>query len=259
VSGTATARNDASWSSRLAWAALSLASLIALWWAAAILADSRNLPSPVEVAQALSAQAASGDLFYHVGMTLMRVSISFTAAMLIGTAIGLWMGRSTRADRWFDGWLMFFLNLPALVTIVLCFIWFGLTELAAITAVAVNKIPNVAVTLREGARALDEDYLQLARVYRFGRWKTLRHVIMPQLSPYVAAAARSGLALIWKIVLVVELLGRSNGVGFQIHLYFQNFDVAAILAYAIAFIAIVQCIELFVLQPWQKAANRWRS
>ena len=253
------AHSNSSWGSRLGWAAISLASLIALWWAAALLADSRNLPSPLDVAGALSAEAASGDLFYHVGMTLMRVVISFTAAMIIGTAIGLWMGRSASADRWFDGWLMFFLNLPALVTIVLCFIWFGLTELAAVVAVAVNKIPNVAVTLREGARALDEDYQQLARVYRFGRWKTLRHVILPQLSPYLAAAARSGLALIWKIVLVVELLGRSNGVGFQIHLYFQNFDVAAILAYAIAFIAIVQCIELFVLQPWQKAANRWRT
>jgi NitT/TauT family transport system permease protein len=45
------------------------------------------------------------------------------------------------------------------------------------------------------------------------------------LALHFAASARAGLALIWKIVLVVEFLGRSNGIGFQIYLYFQLFEV----------------------------------
>ena len=76
--------------------------------------------------------------------------------MFIGSAIGVALGRYPTADRFFDAWLIFFLNLPALVIIVLCYIWFGLTEVAAITAVAINKIPNVAVTMREGARSLSK-------------------------------------------------------------------------------------------------------
>src|SRR5919206_577000 len=93
--------------------------------------------------------------------------------------------------------------------------------------------------LREGARALERDYAEVATIYRLGRWRTLRHVILPQLYPYLLVAARSGLALIWKIVLVVELLGRSDGVGFQIYTFFQLFDVAGILAYTLAFVAIM--------------------
>jgi NitT/TauT family transport system permease protein len=72
------------------------------------------------------------------------------------------------------------------------------------------------------------------------------------------AAARSGLALIWKIVLVVELLGRSNGVGFQLGLFFQLFDVAGILAYALAFIIVVQVIEWAILQPIERGLSQWR-
>jgi NitT/TauT family transport system permease protein len=72
-------------------------------------------------------------------------------------------------------------------------------------------------------------------------------------------ATRSGLALIWKIVLVVELLGRSDGVGFQLHLAFQVFDVATILAYSIAFISVVQFIEWFILQPLDRRASRWQK
>jgi len=98
----------------------------------------------------------------------------------------------------------------------------------------------------------------MARSFRLGAWRTLRHVIFPQLSPYLLVAARSGLALIWKIVLVVELLGRSNGVGFQIYSAFQNFDVAEILAYTIAFVAVIQAIELVILRPLDRRASRWR-
>jgi NitT/TauT family transport system permease protein len=178
--------------------------------------------------------------------------------MAIGAAIGITLGRLQLLDRIFDPWLILFLNLPALVVIVLCYIWFGLNETAAVTAVAINKIPNVAVTLREGARAIDRDLLEMASVYRFGRWRTIRHVILPQLAPYFMGAVRSGLALVWKIVLVVELLGRSSGVGFAINTAFQLFDVPTILAYALAFTVVVQAIELLILQPWERGLNQWR-
>ncbi|MDX1801210.1 MAG: ABC transporter permease, partial [Marinobacter sp.] len=72
-------------------------------------------------------------------------------------------------------------------------------------------------------------------------------------------ATRGGLALIWKIVLVVELLGRSDGIGFKLHMAFQVFDVASILAYSLAFVVVVQLIELMLLQPLERRASRWRQ
>ena len=157
--------------------------------------------------------------------------------MLLGCAIGIVLGRNKKLDAFFDNWLVIFLNVPALVTIILCYVWFGLVESAAILAVVINKLPNVIVTIREGTRTLDQDLLDMARCYRFSKRKTLVHVIWPQLHPFVMGATRSGLALIWKIILVVELLGRSNGMGYQLHLFFQLFDVASILAYTIAFVS----------------------
>ena len=62
---------------------------------------------------------------------------------------------SALADRLGDPWLVLLLNLPALVIIVLAYIWAGLTETAAIAAVALNKLPDATVTVREGARSLD--------------------------------------------------------------------------------------------------------
>ena len=246
------------WLPRLAWSLGSLLIFLLVWDVAANLINHRHLPRPLQVMQTLVEQIRTGDLLFHVGMTLGRVVVSFVIAMLIGSAIGLWLGRSKTADKLFDSWLIFFLNLPALVIIILCYVWFGLTEVAAILAVAINKIPNVAVTVREGARSLSRDLDEMAQIYRFGWWKTLRHVTLPQLAPFFAASARSGLSLVWKIVLVVELLGRSNGVGFQLHTAFQLFDVSMILAYALAFILVVQVIEMGILQPIEARVNRWR-
>ena len=75
----------------------------------------------------------------------------------------------------------------------------------------------------------------------------------------VMAAARAGLALIWKIVLVVEFLGRSSGVGFQIHMDFQLFDVGMVLVYALSFIAVMLAVEWLILQPLERRVRHWRS
>ena len=123
--------------------------------------------------------------------------------MLIGSAIGLALGRNHTANKFFDSWLILILNLPALVIIALSYVWIGPYEGTAILATAINKIPNVAVQMREGARSLSRDLDEMAAVYRLGWWKTFQHVTIPQLAPFFAAAARSGLALVWKIVLVV--------------------------------------------------------
>jgi NitT/TauT family transport system permease protein len=216
------------------------------------------LPAPTTVLAAILTEARSGELFFHLGMTLWRVFLAFTLAMAVGSAIGLLMGRVLLADRLGDPWLIVLLNLPALVIIVLAYVWGGLTEAAAILAVAVNKLPNAIVTVREGARALDTDLDEMARVFAMPKWKAFRHIVLPQLAPYLAAASRSGLSLVWKIVLVVELLGRPNGVGFEIGVAFQLFDVTRILAYALAFVGVILVIETFLVQPIERRASRWR-
>lgn len=240
-------------------AMLSFFAFLLLWQGFAWFLNTNILPLPITVAKVLWAEIVSGDLPYHLGATLLRLIISFSISMLLGCIIGIVLGSHQKLDAFFDNWLLIFLNVPALVTIILCYVWFGLSELATILAVVINKLPNVVVTIREGTRTLNQDLLKMARCYQFNQRKTFVHVIWPQLYPFVMASTRSGLALIWKIILVVELLGRSNGMGYQLHIFFQLFDVASILAYTLAFIALIQLIELLLLKPLDRKAKRWRQ
>lgn len=238
---------------------ISLAALVALWAAAAaISADPSVLPGPRAVLSVIAEEAARGALWHHTAATLRRVALAFALAMAVGGALGLAMGASAAFNRWAEPWVTVLLNLPALVVIVLCYLWIGLNETAAVIAVALNKAALVTVTIREGVRALDLGVGEMAIVYRMSPIARLRHVVWPQLGPFVAACTRTGLAVIWKIVLVVEFLGRSDGVGFQIHLYFQLFDTAHVLAYALTFVAVMLFVEYALVQSWERRASAWR-
>ena len=245
---------------RVAWVIASLATFGFLWQLVSVVAaDDRLFPGPLTVVATMGKLAKIGALVPNILVTLERLLLAFAAAMIIGSVIGILLGTFPKADKFFDPWLVLFLNLPAIVIITLCLIWGGMNQTAIVTAVALNKIPNTAVTMREGTRSLSRDLNEMAFIYRFGWWKTLRHVTIPQLAPFFAAAARAGLALIWKIVLVVEAFGgNGRGVGYQIFIAFQDFDVAKILAYALAFIVIVQLIETAIIQPLLEKVNRWR-
>ena len=237
---------------------ISILFLILIWEIISrIIGDKIILPSPSNVLESIKYHA-SQDLFHHVYITLFRVFTAFFLAMIIGSVIGIVMGRKKKIDDYLDGWLILALNVPALVTIILCFVWFGLNEVAAVLAVTINKIPTVTVILREGTKAIDEKLVEVGKIYKKSRFEIIKEILIPQLFPYFISAARSGLALIWKIVLVVELLGRSNGVGFKINEFFSMFDTTSILAYTLVFVFIIMSIEWLLVRPTEQRLTAWR-
>ena len=156
-------------------------------------------------------------------------------------------------------WVLVLMNTPVLVIAVLCFIWFKTGEAAAILAVVLSKFPNNTVIIRDGVRAFDPGLDEIGTIYRFSALARFRHILLPQAMPFVIAAARSGIGIVWKIVLVVELFGLSSGVGFEISKYFGLFEVKEIIGYSVAFSLVMLAVELLVLQPLDDYARRWRS
>jgi NitT/TauT family transport system permease protein len=241
---------------------LGLASLplfLLVWQVAALIAQSRFLPGPPGVAVEIWGLIVNGPLLGDFASTLGRALIGFVMAMVIGTAIGFALGRKAWVDRLFAPWIVVGLNIPAIVVGILCYISLGLTDFALILAVVINKVPLVATMMREGVRALSADFDEFASTFRMPRWRYVRLVLVPQLMPHLLAAARTGLSLVWKMVLVFEVLGSDGGVGFRVGIYFQLFDVTGILAYTSCFVAVVLALEYGVLRPIEGRVLAWRK
>jgi NitT/TauT family transport system permease protein len=235
--------------------------ILLLFWSilSGVIADPQVLPSPLVVGQKMAELWATGDLQLHLIDTSVRIIWAFSLAMILGGILGYLMGRYPLLNAWLDPWLIVFLNLPALVLIVLCYLWIGLNETAAILAVTLNKLPLVMTLIREGSRNASSELRDLAKVFKLSQLDKFRHIILPELLPHVVAAARTGLSVIWKIVLVVEFLGRSTGIGRQIHTQFSLFNITGVLAYALSFVALILLIEFLIMQPLERYATRWRQ
>lgn len=238
---------------------LSVIIFVVVWeLAAGYAAAPALLPGPGHVAAFFWHECITGRLPLAFAATLARVTVAFALAMTAGGTLGYLSGAHARLNAWIDPWVVIALNLPVLVVIVLAYIWIGLNDAAAVLAVVIAKAPTVIVTIREGARALDPRLEEMARAFRLPVLRRIRYLIVPQLLPYLAAAGRSGLSITWKIVLLVELLGRPSGVGYALNLFFQNFDVAGILAYGLAFAGLMLLVESAILQPLERRATAWR-
>lgn len=237
-----------------------LSALLLLWALLAwLVADPITLPSPWRVWQGIVKIALNGALWTNTSITFLRVLASVILSMGIGVVLGMIMGYYEKANAYLEPVIVIFLNMPALIVAIMAYLYIGFNEISLIVAVSFNKIPMVAVTIREGVRARNPDIDAVAHLYHMRRGPYLWAVLWPQLLPFVSTSVRNGLALIWKIILVFEFLGRPSGVGFEIHKNFQLFKVDMILAYSFAFIALMMVIEWCIVAPWDRKMQKWRK
>jgi len=86
----------------------------------------------------------------------------------------------------------------------------------------------------------------------------IRDVVIPQLVPYLLAATRFGLSLAWKVTVIAELLGLSNGIGYMIHYSFGVFSMVDVFAWTIAFTLVMVAFEYGLLKPLETRVTSWR-
>lgn len=236
---------------------VSLLSIFAVWLLLSWGMGPKVVPGPVETFLFLVKEHLSGQLWFHIGMTLWRVLVAFSITLALGTAIGVMIGASQALDQLLQAWVVTGLAVPRILPVVVAYLLIGLNDTAAIVALVVILVPQVVVQMREAIRATDPKLLEMARALHRPKVKIWQQVILPQLAPYLLGTARGTLSLSWKMVVIAELLGRTNGVGYQINFYFQMFEMRGILAYGLAMTLVLATVDLAMLYLSERAF-RWR-
>ena len=236
----------------------SVLSLIGLWYFGAALLPASVMPAPHIVARVLMTEIMKHGIWVNVAITMTRIVFAFGVAMAVALVLGFAMGLSKTAARFFDVWVVCGLSLPSLVLILMIFMIVGLNDRAAIIAAAIPVVPILTINIWEGIKNVDSKLIDMAKAYHADRRQIIGSVIAPQIAPTLLASSRFGLGLIWKMVLFVELLGRSDGVGYQIEYYYQMFNMSEVLAHALLFLLIMLFIEIVLLGRLERRLFRWR-
>jgi NitT/TauT family transport system permease protein len=216
------------------------------------------LPAPTTVLAEMWQILHGGDFWVNVFATLTHLGIGFTLAFLIGTVIGIAMGRSPYWDGFFRDYVMLTLTTPGLVFALICVMIFGLAPIGPIVAIVLTSFPHVTVNVEEGVRAIPRDLMDMATAYGVPRSTRIRAILLPAVAPYLFTAIRYGFAIAWKITALTELFGGADGVGIQIRVEYQFFDIGGVLAWAFFLVAFALITERLILQRLEQRFFRWR-
>jgi ABC-type nitrate/sulfonate/bicarbonate transport system permease component len=148
--------------------------------------------------------------------TLASVAEGLAIALVLGTMIGLMIGRSTTADRLLRLYVNAFYAMPMVVVVPLFALWFGYTNAARLVTVVFASVFSIIVNVADGARSVPQEYMEVAHSFRTPRLRALFDVVMPASTPYLLAGLRlaAGRALIGAVV--AEFITAVSGVGYFI-------------------------------------------
>jgi NitT/TauT family transport system permease protein len=231
---------------------------VGAWAFISTLTEPYILPSPLAVLREMGEAVGRDDFWINVFATLRHLAIGFTIAFVIGTAIGIAMGRSAYWDAFFRDYVMLTLTTPGLVFALVCVMIFGLLGIGPIVAIVLTSFAHITVNVVEGVRAIPRDLMDMATAYGVDRRTRIRNIVLPAVAPFLFTAIRYGFAIAWKITALTELFGQTDGVGIQIRVEFLFFDIAGVLAWAFFLVGFALVMERLVLQRLERRFFRWR-
>jgi len=236
----------------------SVITLVSIWWLLSLFFPPSLVPKPWDTFAEVGVIVTSGNFFTEMGATLRRVLVGFGLAMIVSIPLGIFMGTLRSLESFFEPPVILGLTVPGLIWAVLAIMFFGLNETSAYAAVAVTIAPMLAISIWQGTKSIDKDLIDMSKVFHASAWSKVVDVILPQLISHILAAIRYGLGLAWKVVVVVEMFGFSNGVGYQVVRGFNVFSMKAVLAWTITFLVVMIVIEFGLIGWLERSVTRWR-
>jgi NitT/TauT family transport system permease protein len=244
----------------LAWRLLGYASFLAIWAVAAeFLVDPNHLPSPFDIAADMWEILRHGDFLRHFWATAERTLICLPLVYVIGVAVGILMGSSLWFESFFRDFVTVLLSLPGLIVVLLFILIMGLDPKGPIIAIVITNFGFVTVQVWEGVKSLPAELDQMSKAFGVSRYRRLRHVTLPALAPFLFPAFTYAFTLTWKLAMVSELFGGTEGIGFRMRVEFWQFNVSAMVAWAMMLFFITLAVERLVLQRLERHVLRWRE
>ena len=242
--------------------------VIALWYFIYFAIDSRIFPTPLKVAEFMWEEitltsgvrysSVGENLYAQFGISIVRLTVGFLVAMVVGTVIGLGMGLSKAADAFFHDWVMAILAMPALVWALFFGVAFGFGHAAPVLTVIFAGIPFVIINVREGVRNTPKELIDMAKAFEVPDNRITRHVFLPSLMPFFFAALRYAYSIGWKGLVIAEVFGSQVGMGWTIKFWYDAHRAHGVIGYALFFIFFALALEKLVFDPLARRAFKWR-
>lgn len=215
------------------------------------------LVPPAQVAATLWDMLRDGSLAVNMAASLRRVVIGYLLGAGAGLALGLALGFSATLDGFVGPTLDGIRQVPLYAWMPVIILLLGIGEASKVAFVAVGAFYPMLVNTIEAVRTVDPKHLEVARVYQYGPWQTLRRVVLPSSVPLLLSGARISLGMAWMMVVGAELFGADSGMGFLMTWSRQLFQTDGVLA-GVVVIGLVGLGMDLLLRRLERRLLTWR-
>ncbi|TFV57506.1 ABC transporter permease subunit [Mycobacterium sp. PS03-16] len=237
--------------------AAAVLSILAVWQLAVVVGN--RVPSPAQTVDRLASEAAIGELWHNLALSMNRFLFGLALALVVGTAIGVLMGLSKLADLAFSDLNAAALAIPAVIWALLTTMWFGFGWLTPVVTVFLSGLPFVIVNIAKATRAVPADLVLMARSFGVPRIQVLRQIVAPAVAGSTVAAVRFAIMSAWNGLLLAEWFGATSGVGWRSRYWYDANQLDGFFAWVLVFILLLVVADLLLLGPIERYVTRWRS
>lgn len=234
--------------------------VLIIWQLAGVfdLVSKTVLPTPLDILLAFQELIKTGGLFGHLNISVFRAAAGFFIGGSLGIILGTIVGFSTRSEQYLDPSVQMLRTVPHLAVAPLFVLWFGFGETSKVLLIADGAFFPLYVNAFLGIRGVDSKLFDVARVLEFSKRKLITKLILPAALPNLLLGARLSLGVAWVSLVVAELMGSTEGIGYMIMdaRQFSNTDIVFVGIIIFAFVgkfsdSLVRLLEVKFL--------RWRD
>jgi NitT/TauT family transport system permease protein len=183
--------------------------------------------------------------------------LGFAGAVIAGVVLGVIVGWYKRVAMILDPFLNALYATPRVAMVPLIIIWFGVGMWSKVFIVFISAFFPVLVNTVGGMRAIDRDLLRAARAFCATDWQIFKTVAIPGSVPFILTGVRQGVALGLIGVVVGEMFGGSQGIGFMVAYGSQTFATDTLFV-GVTIIAFAGILFTWMAERLERRFSRWR-
>lgn len=241
------------------WGALaSILLFLAGWELAAQALGALILPTPGQTLSTLWALWEAGQVLPEMLVTVRRALAGYLLAAFLGSVAGLLAGLSPTASMMARPIVTLLVGTPPIAWLILALLWFGAGDGTPVFTVFIACFPVIFIGAAQGARTLDGQLRDVARMFGLPWSMTVADVYFPHIVSYLFPAWITALGAAWKVVAMAELLATADGIGAALAVTRSHLDTTASMAWIVALVASLLAVEYLVLEPLKRHVESWR-
>ena len=216
------------------------------------------LPPAGDVLAAWWRMTASGEMPVAIAVTLRGYVQGFLLSAVIGIALGTWMARSFVVSGLLTPIVEFLRPMPSAAIIPLAIVFFGIDDSMKRFVATYGALWPILLNTWYGVRSADSQLVEIARMLRLGRLRTLFLVVLPAASPFIMTGLRLGSIVTLGLVITAELIASGDGLGYVIESEQLAFKVPETYAGVLSVMLLGASVN-FAFYLVEKRLMRWHA